>query len=126
MKTSKIKTILEYIDLNDKRPLGASAYAGLIVMINNEEKLVEELLDKDYPFYNNLLAFLDYGLLDVISDVDMESKHAYDTIIGSIYYVLGAWNSLDEESRKSLKGTTWLKYLNQGCGIKRDALEEVK
>lgn len=125
MKTGKIKTILEYIDLNDNRPLGASAYAGLIVMINNEEKIVEELLDKNYPFYNNLLSFLDYGLLDVISDLDMESKHAYDTIIGSIYYVLGAFERLDKNMKTSIKGTTWLKYLNKGCGTKRDALKEV-
>ena len=41
MKRGKLNTILEYIKLNDNRPLGASVYASLIVMINNEEKIMK-------------------------------------------------------------------------------------
>ena len=126
MKRGKLNTILEYIKLNDNRPLGASVYASLIVMINNEEKIIEELLDKDNWAYNNLLAFLDYGLQDVISDLDRNSKHFNDTLIGSIYYVLGAFERLDKDTREKINGTLWLKYLNKGYGTKRDVLEEVK
>ena len=125
MKRGKLNTILEYIELNNNRPLGASVYASLIVMINNEEKIVEELLDKDNWAYNNLLTFLDYGLQDVISGLDRNSKHFNDTLIGSIYYVLGAFDRLDKDTKDKINGTAWLKYLNKGYGTKRDALKEV-
>lgn len=121
---NKIDAIIEYFKLENESCLGASKYASLIIMVNNEEKIVKELLDKDYMFYGNLLLFLDYGLKDIIKDLDINSKHYSTDLINSICYVLGAFNSLDAEIRCKINGVVWQKYLNKGKGFNKDALKE--
>lgn len=89
----KVNLIYNYLErMNNNRPIGSSDYIGLIEMINQEEKIVVELLDNDFEHKYNLLSFLDGGLMALLQNKD-NKLNIYDSIVK----VLTTWQSLDNK-----------------------------
>ena len=80
--------VLEYLEIEENNPLGASKYAPLIIMINNKLHIVPELLDKDFIHYNNLWSFLDSVICRTREDRE---------IIEHIIFVLAKFNTLEDK-----------------------------
>ena len=108
----KYDLIIKYLNLEKDNPLGASCFAPLIVMINQDKEIVKELLDKDFIHRNNLISFLDYGLCSLIKEDRNNKEYSLDLIYNNIIYVLTIFNDL--ENKWSISGEDFIKYLKGG------------
>jgi len=104
----KYDYIMEYIKLYRKNPLGASRYAPIIKMYNEDKKIVEELLDSnDFDNKNNLLSFLDYGL-----DAILPNEFDTELLLDYIDYVLTMFKNVT--NKWALTGDNWKRLLKEG------------
>lgn len=107
-----LQTVFEYLELTKKAPLGASKYAPLIIMVNNDKKIVEELLDKDNMYYSNLWSFLDYGLVNIVPKYDnLVEFDQYSNLVDYITLVLTRFNNLD--NKWTISGDEFIKLLKK-------------
>lgn len=114
MEMYNYKNIIDYINLERKNPIGCSRLAPMIKMVNENKKIVEELLDSsDCKVKSNLLSFLDYGLTHIIKEKGWSEDYDLEEIYNNIIYVLVAFRDLEEEKWK-ISGDDWLKYLKSG------------
>ena len=104
----KLDTVFDYMELYNQAPVGASRYAPLIIMINNDKRIVKELWDKDFNHYNNLWSFLDYGLNAIIPK---DYSITNDQLIEYIILVLNTFNNLD--NKFSITGDEFIKILKE-------------
>ena len=103
--------VLKYIELERRNPIGCSVYAPLIVMLNEDKKIVKELLeDSECKYKSNLLSFLDYGLSAIYNKDARNEDLNMEVLINKIFYVLDTFNRLEnkmqingEEFRQLLK-----------------------
>ena len=104
----KCDLILCYLKELEKAPIGASRLAPMIAMINEENKIVEELLlDSDFKHKHNLLLFLDYGVNSLIDYKKVDINVIYDNII----YVLSVFRDL--ENKWEIDGVDFVKVLKK-------------
>lgn len=112
MEMYNYKNIVDYINLERDNPIGCSRLAPLIKMINEDKKIVEELLDSsDCTYKYNLLSFIDYGLINILP-IKANEKYDLETLYNNIIYVLVAFRDL--ENKWEIKGDEWIKYLKEG------------
>ena len=94
---NKYDLVIEYINLEKNNPLGCGRLAPLILMFNEDKKIVKELLkDSDCKYKKNLLCFLDRGL-DSIYNISYNEDHDLKTLSEKIFYVLQTFNELENK-----------------------------
>jgi len=109
------ESIIEYINLERKNPLGCGRLAPLIKIINNKEEIVKELLDRpENKHCSNLLCFLDYGLHSYLKLNSYYEDYDSETVYKAIIYVLETFRDLDEETKWSINGEEFIKLVNGG------------
>lgn len=104
----KYDYIMQYIQLERHNPLGASRYAPIIKMYNEDKKIIEELLDSnDFDNKYNLLSFLDHGLTSIL-------PNEFDTelLLDYIDYVLNTFKNT--HNKWALTGDNWQRLLKEG------------
>ena len=103
--------LTKYIEINNylkelnNKPIGTSDYAPMILMVNEEKRIIEELLDDEFKHKYNLLTFLDYGVNNIIDTKKEDINTIYDTII----YVLRVFEDLD--NKWEISGEDFIKIL---------------
>ena len=107
-----MKEIFEYLELNRKRPLGASIYAPLVIIINNKYKIVEEL-NEENENYLNMWLFFDYTTRQILKEMNLkvnekENEHIVEL---TILKVLTAFNNMDVEKRNHISGDDFAKEI---------------
>ena len=106
----EIKGAIKYLEYynSNKLGIGTSRYAPLIMMVNEDEKIIEELLEtSDFENKCNLLSFLDYGLYKTMTAKDYDEQ-----IYKDIIRVLNKFKSLGEE-KWTIDGEQWVKLLKE-------------
>jgi hypothetical protein len=107
---NKYKEVINYLNLEGNNPIGCSRLAPLIKMVNEDMKIVEELLEtSDFEHKANLLSFLDYGLRAIINCDRFGDKLKTDNTLEAIIYVLKSFKKL--ENKWEINGEQFTKYL---------------
>lgn len=110
---NKYSLVFEYLKLESNNPIGCSRIAPLIVMINTDQKIVEELLEENnFENKNNLLSFLDYGVCSLLKDSGDRKDYDPSIVYETIKYVLVCFRDL--ENKWSINGEDFVKYLKGG------------
>lgn len=112
---NKYKDIIRYMNLEKHCHLGCDKFTPLIIMINEDKKIIKELLDTDYEHYNNLLTFLSYGFRGILN-YGYNDKYDLETIYNDIVYVLETFNNLSEELKWEINGEDFIKLLKRNRG----------
>lgn len=84
---NELHIIIDYLERIKNKPLGTSDLVGLIEMVNEKEEITNELFDNKYK--NNLLCFLDGGLMELL-----KNKNNKQDVYNSIITVLATWENL--------------------------------
>lgn len=94
---NKYKIVMEYINLERKNALGCGRFTPLMRMINEDKKIIKELLkENDFKNINGLLSFLDYCFYSFIGAVYYTPDKDYnlEEVYNKIVFMLTTWNNL--------------------------------
>ena len=108
MKTLDLKTIFKYMELDKEAPLGASKYAPIIIMVNEEKKILNDL-NPSHNYYKNLWSFLDYAINHTFNEYDVEDVES--ALVNHIIFVLELFKSLD--NKNTISGVEFIKVIRE-------------
>lgn len=115
---NKYEIIFNYLKLESQNPLGCGKYAPLILMINEDYKIINELLEEsDFELKGNLLSFLDYSLRELMRKEKIDSFNTA-LVITRIMSILYIWNNT--ENKWEISGEEFVKILLEKRGYKNE------